>query len=145
MRSRGQHAQLLARAIAGVYEPAFPQPGEDFLVALQAQALDIGAEQPRFPKGCRLFGAGPPYFSVGMFERPFVPVKAEPGQIFHGGADEFGPGAIRVNVFNAQHHAPALAADAQPGGKKGKGVAKVQPACRAGGETPARRGKRGCV
>ena len=69
---------------------------------------------------------------------PFVPVDAEPTQVFHERALVRGGGALPVRVFDAQDECPTGLACEHPVEQRRPGVAHVDVSGRGGRETDAR-------
>ena len=72
--------------------------------------------------------------AVMLIEGPLVPIEAEPLEVGHDLLGALGVGAARIEVLDAQDHAPACRADGQPGDKSREDIAQVHAARRRGRE-----------
>ena len=93
-------------------------------VNLQPRGLAVGAKFTLL-RAVRLAGA-------------FIPVQAEPAQVFNELRFVAGLGAFLVGVFNAQNERATGAAGEKPVVKRGAGIAHVEQACGRGSKANAR-------
>jgi len=110
--------EVFARAGAGINDAGDAKLREGVEVKRAAFALGIGAE------GAAAVGA-------------FLPVKAEPMEVFEHRGNEFGPGTGGVEVFVTENEGSAIGGGALLGDPKGAGMAEVQQAGGRGCEAPA--------
>jgi hypothetical protein len=73
--------------------------------------------------------------ALGLRDDGWGPGDAEPGYVFEHGGDEFGAGAVRVEVFVAEQESAVVIAGASEGLPEGGGVAQVQKTCGARGQS----------
>ena len=79
----------------------------------------------------------------GLREHGRLPGDAEPGEVFEHGGDEFGAGALRVEVFVAQQERAVVLARAVEGSPECCRMAEVEQAGGGGREASDVRGAHG--
>jgi len=96
--------ESLPGAVAAVSMPLLKQPIDHFLVTVE---------------------------TLGLEERPFVVLEAEPGHALEDGVDRFRGRAFKVGVLDAQNERAAMATGMKPGEERGTGTTDVEVAGRA--------------
>jgi len=75
--------------------------------------------------------------AMGLEERPFVILQAEPGHALQNGIHRLGGGTLEVGVLDAQNERAPVLARVEPGKQRGARAAHVQVTGGAGGESGA--------
>lgn len=64
--------------------------------------------------------------ALGLIERAFIPIEAEPLEAVDDALDEFGLVALGVGILDAKDHGAALLAGVEPVEESGAGAADVE-------------------